>query len=73
MACSTSDRSFGISKNYQTFMSFYIGRSVQHDCHSGTGTAVVELYVNDTLNVRTENNGVQVFEMYSSFSAVKLK
>ncbi|VDI22495.1 Hypothetical predicted protein [Mytilus galloprovincialis] len=54
MACSTGDRSFNILKNYQTFMSFYIGRSVQHDCHSGTGTAVVELYVNDTLNVRSE-------------------
>lgn len=52
--CSAGDSSFSIYKNNQQLMLYYIGRSdgAKEDCHSETGTAVVELDVHDTLNVK---------------------
>ncbi|CAC5402473.1 unnamed protein product [Mytilus coruscus] len=75
MVCSKGDSAFRIYKNNQQYMYYFIGRSdhSKEDCHSGTGTAVVELHVNDALNVRNVNDDVRLFESYSSFSAVKLK
>lgn len=75
MVCSKDGSEFRIYKNNQQYMLCFIGRSdrLKTDCHSGTGTAVVELHINDTLNVRNSIGGVELYEEYSSFSAVKLK
>ncbi|CAG2212594.1 unnamed protein product [Mytilus edulis] len=75
MVCSKDNSRFYIYKNNQQYMDYFIGRSdfVKEDCNSGTGTAVVELRVNDTLNVRNVDGDVTLYENWSSFSAVKLK
>lgn len=75
MACSKGNSGFNIYKNNQQYMYYYIGRAdySKQDCNSATGTAVVELYVNDAINVRNSANDVYIHENYSSFSAVKLK
>lgn len=75
MTCSKGYSGFNIYKNNQQYVFYYIGRSdySKQDCHSATGTAVVELYVNDAINVRNSANSVYIHEYYSSLSAVKLK
>ncbi|CAG2229768.1 unnamed protein product [Mytilus edulis] len=75
IACSKSNSGFNIYKNNQQYMYYFIGRSdfLGEDCNSGTGTAVVELNINDTLNVRNRYGDVTLYENWSSFSAVKLK
>lgn len=73
--CSKDDSEFRIYKNNQQYMAYFIGRSdhLKEDCHSGTRTAVVELYINDTLNETNAYGGVDLYEAYSSFSVVKLR
>lgn len=75
LVCSSGDSAFNIYKNNHQYMHTFIGRSdlIKIDCHSGTGTAVVELHVNDSLNVRNAYGRVELYETYSSFSAIKLK
>lgn len=75
MVCSAGDSEFKIYKNNQLYMNYYVGRSdrSKQDCHSGSGTAVVELHSYDTLNVRNSLGGVEMYESYASFSAAKLK
>lgn len=73
MTCSVSNSKFDIYKNNNHFMQYYIRGGSTRNCYSGTGTAVVELNVNDDLNVRNSNNDVEIYENWSSFSAVKLK
>ncbi|CAC5421154.1 unnamed protein product [Mytilus coruscus] len=75
MVCSRGDSRFYIYKNNKEFMEYYIGRSdgSKEDCHSGTGTAVVELHVDDSLNIRNVDSRSSLYENWSSFSAVKIR
>lgn len=75
MVCSAGDSEFKIYRNNQEYMNYYVGRSDRsiQDCHSGSGTAVVELHINDTLNVKNSVGGVVMYEQFASFSAVKMK
>lgn len=73
--CSVHTSGFNIYKNNQLYMDYFIGSidGESRNCDSGTGTAMVELHVIDALNVRNAHSGVDLYERYSSFSAVKLK
>ncbi|CAC5395694.1 unnamed protein product [Mytilus coruscus] len=73
--CSLHKSGFNIYKNNQLYMEYFIGSldASFRNCDSGTGTAVVELHVNDALNVRNAHEDVDLFERLSSFSAVRLK
>ncbi|CAG2203641.1 unnamed protein product [Mytilus edulis] len=75
MACSRGRAAFTIYKNHWEFMKCYIGRGdyYREDCHSGVGTGVVVLGVNDVVYVRVRDTSITLYENWSSFSAVKLK
>lgn len=74
MVCTTDSSAFLIHKNHQDLMYYFIGRSdgKARNCNSGTGTTVVQLDVNDAINVRNTDDGVELYENWSSFSAVKI-
>lgn len=75
MACSAGNAAFSIYKNHWVFLISYIGRSdgSKQDCHSGVGTGVVVLGVNDVVYVRVRDTSITLYENWSSFSVVKLK